>query len=94
MALAAAQMREISRLLDEALPLDAGLLAEVYLAMTRGQDSLVIDLAHGLMADVAPIDCSRLVVLQASAEELAAHEALLDSIEAECRRTPVWRAGL
>jgi len=74
--------------------LDAGLLAEVYLAMTRGQDSLVIDLAHGLMADVAPIDCSRLVVLQASAEELAAHEALLDSIEAECRRTPVWRAGL
>ncbi len=74
--------------------LDAGLLAEVYLAMTRGQDSLVIDLAHGLMDDVAPIDCSLLVVLQASAEELAAHEAVLDSIEAEQRRAPVWRAGL
>lgn len=71
--------------------LDAGLLAEVYLAMTRGQDSLVIDLTPGLIADAAPIDVSRLVVLQASAEELAAHEAMLDSIEAECRRAPVWR---
>ena len=74
--------------------LDAGLLAEVYLAMTRGQDSLVIDLTPGLIADVAPIDVSRLVVLQASAEELAAHEAMLDSIEAECRRAPVWRTSL
>ena len=26
--------------------LDAGLLAEVYIRMTRGQDSLVIDVAH------------------------------------------------
>src|SRR5882762_4257488 len=74
--------------------LDAGLLAEVYLAMTRGQDSLVIDLAHGLMADVAPIDCSRLVVLAASPEELVAHEAVLNEIEKESRRVPVWRASL
>jgi len=74
--------------------LDAGLLAEVYLAMTRGQDSLVIDLSQGLAADAPPIDVSRLIVLPASDEELAAHEALLDSIERECRRAPVWRAGL
>ncbi|HWY72837.1 MAG TPA: DNA polymerase III subunit epsilon [Burkholderiaceae bacterium] len=72
--------------------LDAGLLAEVYLAMTRGQDSLVIELAHGLAADAEPIDCSRLFVLQASAEELAAHEAVLDSIAKECRQPPVWRS--
>jgi len=72
--------------------LDAGLLAEVYLAMTRGQDSLVIDLAHGLAADAAPVDASRLIVLAASAEETAAHEAVLDGIEKECRRVPVWRA--
>jgi hypothetical protein len=32
--------------------------------------------------------------LQASAEELAAHETVLDSIEAECRRRPVWRLSL
>jgi len=72
--------------------LDAGLLAEVYLAMTRGQDSLVIDLAHGLAADAEPIDCSRLFVLHASAEELVAHEAVLDAIERECRQLPVWRS--
>lgn len=73
--------------------LDAGLLAEVYLAMTRGQDSLVIDLAHGLAADAAPVDASQLIVVPASAEEAAAHEALLDGIEKECRRPPVWRAA-
>jgi DNA polymerase III subunit epsilon len=73
--------------------LDAGLLAEVYLAMTRGQDSLVIDLAQGLAADAAPVDSSRLIVLPASAEELAAHEALLDAIEKECRLTAVWRVA-
>ena len=72
--------------------LDAGLLAEVYLAMTRGQDSLVIDLGHGLMADVAPIDSSLLIVLPASADELAEHESVLDSIQKECHGTPVWRA--
>jgi DNA polymerase-3 subunit epsilon len=74
--------------------LDAGLLAEVYLAMTRGQDSLVIDLAHGLAADAAPIDASSLIVLMASEEELAAHEAALDAIEKECRQGPVWRVSL
>jgi len=74
--------------------LDAGLLAEVYLAMTRGQDSLVIDLAQGLAADAEPIDTSHLIVVTASAEELAAHEMVLDSIEQESRRAPVWRAGL
>jgi DNA polymerase-3 subunit epsilon len=73
--------------------LDAGLLAEVYLAMTRGQDSLVIDLAHGLDADAPPIDASRLIVLAASAEEVAAHEVVLDSIQKEWRLTPVWRAA-
>ncbi len=73
--------------------LDAGLLAEVYLAMTRGQDSLVIDLAHGVAADAPPIDASRLIVLPASAEELAAHESVLDSIQAECRQPPVWRSA-
>lgn len=72
--------------------LDAGLLAEVYLAMTRGQDSLVIDLARELAADAAPVDPSLLVLLPASPEELAAHEAVLDSIEKQLKRAPVWRS--
>jgi DNA polymerase-3 subunit epsilon len=72
--------------------LDAGLLAEVYLAMTRGQDSLVIDLGHGLAADAPTVDASGLAVIEASPEEAAAHEAMLDAIEKECRHPPVWRS--
>jgi DNA polymerase-3 subunit epsilon len=75
--------------------LDAGLLAEVYLAMTRGQDSLVIDLETGSEAlDSAPLDLSRLRVLAAGAEEAAAHEAVLDGIDRQCRSGAVWRRAL
>jgi len=72
--------------------LDAGLLADVFLAMTRGQDSLVIDvltdetLADGLIA----FDASQLIVVVAAPEELAAHEALLDTIARETKEA-VWR---
>jgi len=72
--------------------LDAGLLAEVYLAMTRGQDSLVIDLETATAAiDSAPVDFSRLRVLPAAAAEVAAHEAVLDGIDKQCKGTAVWR---
>jgi DNA polymerase-3 subunit epsilon len=75
--------------------LDAGLLAEVYLAMTRGQDSLVIDLETGSEAlDSAPLDLSRLRVLAAGAEEAAVHEAVLDGIDRQCRSGAVWRRAL
>jgi len=75
--------------------LDAGLLADVYLAMTRGQDSLVIDLgAAGVAIDTAPLDLSRLRVLAASAAEVAAHESVLDGIEAQCKDGAVWRRAL
>lgn len=73
--------------------LDAGLLAEVYLAMTRGQDSLVIDLAHGLAADAPAVDVSRLRRVEPTPGEAAAHEALLDSIEKEIKKPTVWRAA-
>lgn len=74
--------------------LDAELLAEVYLAMTRGQDSLVIDLApSGPGEEAGAIEADRVVVVPASAGEICAHEALLDSIAKECGRDPVWRLG-
>jgi len=73
--------------------LDAGLLAEVYLAMTRGQDSLVMELAPAKQAeDATPVAPEDLVVITADPQEVAAHEALLDAIEKECRALPVWRA--
>jgi DNA polymerase-3 subunit epsilon len=72
--------------------LDAGLLAEVYLAMTRGQDALQMDLDRGADLDPgAPVDASQLIVLRATAEEVAAHEAVLEGIEKAGGRACVWR---
>ena len=36
---------------------------------------------------------SKLVAVTATAEELTAHEALLDAIEKERKAPPVWRAA-
>jgi DNA polymerase-3 subunit epsilon len=72
--------------------LDAGLLGEVYLAMTRGQDSLVMELAQSAQAqDAAPVSPESLIVIMADPQEVAAHEAVLDGIEKELRTPPVWR---
>jgi DNA polymerase-3 subunit epsilon len=73
--------------------LDARLLAEVYLAMTRGQDSLAMDLetAAEQAAVTARIDASKLVVLRASEDEERAHEAYLDGMAKEAGRKIVWR---
>ena len=88
------QVSNAHRTLHGAL-LDAGLLAEVYLAMTRGQDSLTIDdmSEDGALANVGPIDISQLIVVVAAPEELAAHEAVLDAIAKDTKSTPVWRAA-
>jgi DNA polymerase-3 subunit epsilon len=73
--------------------LDAGLLADVFLAMTRGQDSLVIDVLddESLIANFGPVDPSQLIAVVVDDSELAAHEALLDAIASEAKVTPVWR---
>jgi len=75
--------------------IDADLLAQVYLNMTRGQDSLVIDSgesARGPVAaaslDLAGLD---LPVLAATPEEAAAHEALLKDIDKASKGKTVWR---
>lgn len=65
--------------------LDAELLAEVYLSMTRGQESLMMALdaddAEG--PDALKIDASGLVVVRASAEEAALHDKVMGDIERE-----------
>jgi DNA polymerase-3 subunit epsilon len=75
--------------------LDARLLAEVYLAMTRGQESLAMDLetAAEQAAVTARIDASKLAVLRASDEELRAHEAYLDGMAKEAGGKIVWRGA-
>jgi len=76
--------------------LDARLLAEVYLAMTRGQDTLLIEAeeprpgAAGADA-LGGFDASVLPVLRASAEELAEHEAYLDALDKAAGKPCVWR---
>ena len=78
--------------------LDAELLAEVYLAMTRGQNSLTIDLAvaetvsiTGDAGEILPM--AEIMLLPATADELAEHEALLDRLDKEAKGSCVWRAA-
>ncbi|MDO9074033.1 MAG: DNA polymerase III subunit epsilon [Rubrivivax sp.] len=75
--------------------LDAGLLAEVYLRMTRGQGSLVIDEGgeanapwHQAATDLRALP---LPVLRASAEEIAAHEEMLADIDKASAGKTLWR---
>jgi len=85
------QVSNAHRTLHGAL-LDAGLLAEVYLAMTRGQDTLVMELGGmSSFEEVGPIDMSTLIVLRATPDEEAAHEVVLNGIEKERKGLTVWR---
>jgi DNA polymerase-3 subunit epsilon len=74
--------------------LDAGLLAEVYIRMTRGQDSLVIDASDtgDNQIVVAAIDLSQftLPVLTATAEELDAHEGVLKDLDKSSNGKTKW----
>jgi DNA polymerase-3 subunit epsilon len=75
--------------------LDARLLAEVYLALTRGQESLVMELEAPSDAAVAAarIDAKKLTVLRATGEEADAHEKILDAIDkaAQEKGGSLWR---
>jgi DNA polymerase-3 subunit epsilon len=75
--------------------LDARLLAEVYLALTRGQDSLMMDLPAPSEAAVAAarIDALKLIVVRASEEEMRLHEKILDGIDKIAARQggSLWR---
>jgi len=73
--------------------LDAQLLAEVYLAMTRGQESLLIGLPDELPGhlDAEVVEHYTLTVLVASAEEMAAHEQYLAELDKACRGACVWK---
>jgi len=78
--------------------LDAGLLAEAYIRMTRGQDSLVIDAgsaaaAGGAIGGVAAVDLSAiaLIAVPVSEAEAAAHEAVLADLDKASGGKTVWR---
>jgi DNA polymerase-3 subunit epsilon len=63
--------------------LDAELLAEVYMALTRGQDSLMIDLEHEAETDKnfwLDTNRSKPKVLMANDQERTAHEQYLQAL--------------
>jgi len=88
------QVDNSGRTLHGAL-LDAELLADVYLAMTRGQDSLIGEVEvvrteqRAAAFDRGSLE---LAVVRASAEELAAHEAQLNDID-KASGGSLWRRG-
>jgi DNA polymerase III subunit epsilon len=75
--------------------LDAQLLAEVYLAMTRGQDSLTIDIAVPMAivdGTLAMETLAAVRVLTPSADELGLHLAYLAELQRESRGACLWVA--
>jgi DNA polymerase-3 subunit epsilon len=75
--------------------LDAELLAEVYLAMTRGQESLVIgELEPAPVAKVsetgAPIKRAKLRVIAATKDEAARHSQVLQDIQGATKGKCLW----
>jgi len=79
--------------------LDANLLAEVYLAMTRGQESLTIDMGSGpaisgsgRSADALLSSATRpaLVVIIPTAEEMAAHRSYLEALARDAKGGCLW----
>lgn len=73
--------------------LDAELLADVYMAMTRGQESLMMDI--GPQTDVVEesvfVRQQPLTVISANAEELDAHEQYLAELDKAAGGASVWK---
>jgi DNA polymerase-3 subunit epsilon len=71
--------------------LDAQLLAEVYLAMTRGQETLGIEVSPpSRSASVASARRGPLKVIRANEREQAEHAAYLAGLARECGEAPAW----
>lgn len=76
--------------------LDAQLLAEVYLAMTRGQEDLTIDLidytVNNDAAGQPKVLPTNLKLMAASPDDCKAHEQILADIAKASKKDPVWSA--
>ena len=75
--------------------LDAELLADVYINMTRGQDALLMEMEEEVSAsgEVEVLDLSRfdLPVLQANEAEAQAHTGLLADLDKASKGKTLWR---
>ena len=89
-------IRNDHRTLHGAL-LDAELLAEVYLAMTRGQNDLSMDLSgHGDSSEESSLSKltipTDLLIFKASDEENKEHEKTLEEIAKKSKKPAIWQA--
>ncbi len=75
--------------------LDAELLADVYINMTRGQDALIMETSApveaGLVVEQIDLRGMDLPVIEANAQELAAHEDVLSQLDKASGGKTVWR---
>jgi DNA polymerase-3 subunit epsilon len=74
--------------------LDSELLADVYLAMTRGQNSLTMDVEEetsndGEALEIVPL--GEIIVVAASSDELAEHDTVLADLDKSVKGNCVWR---
>jgi DNA polymerase-3 subunit epsilon len=77
--------------------LDAELLSDVYLAMTRGQNSLGMDVEEEVVVGsdmLEQVPLADIIFLSASAEELAAHEATIAGLDKAVKGQCIWTASL
>jgi len=77
--------------------LDAELLADVYINMTRGQDALLMEAGDASTEggmEVVQVDLRRfeLPVLRANDQEAVAHEAALADLDKACKGKTLWRS--
>jgi DNA polymerase-3 subunit epsilon len=74
--------------------LDAQLLAEVYVSMTRGQEDLSIDLIDYTVGTDSSGHTkalpTNLKILSASDDDLQSHEKILAEIAKASKKDPVW----
>ncbi|MFZ4535553.1 DNA polymerase III subunit epsilon [Propionivibrio sp.] len=80
--------------------LDAEILAEVYVAMTRGQESLIMDLGNNNSGQPETAEQAlnggqrrAQCIVRASDEELAQHDQALAAIQKESKGKCLWLSG-
>ncbi len=75
--------------------LDAELLADVYINLTRGQDMLIMDSADtdttGAPKSHVDLSSFDLPIVYANAQEAAAHETVMTEIDKSSKGKTVWR---
>jgi DNA polymerase-3 subunit epsilon len=75
--------------------LDAELLADVYIHMTRGQDALLMDVEsndeQARTTEHVDLSCYQLPVITASEQEMAHHEDVLTQLDKSSGGKTVWR---